>query len=155
MSCFATMGCMITPCLGLKPGANLQKTFMLDKTEPDHIFSLMVRLLESVLHCPCGPAWVGATGLHTQPHGPEPNPHTHHSPHQLWAHRLSSEGVQLVNRVSGNALLCHVDEARSCVGKPGRANQNLHFVPSESEQIGKDSALTLLEFHKGKRPSFL
>ena len=49
MSCFATMGCMIMPCLGLKPAANLQKTFMLDKMEPDRIFSLMVRLLNSVL----------------------------------------------------------------------------------------------------------
>lgn len=41
VSCFMTMGCMIMPCLGLKPGANLQKTFMLDKMEPDHIFSRM------------------------------------------------------------------------------------------------------------------
>lgn len=42
MSCFATMAYMITPCLGLKLAANLERTFMLDKMEPDHIFSLMV-----------------------------------------------------------------------------------------------------------------
>lgn len=54
-----------------------------------------------------------------------------------------------MNRVSGNALQRHVEEARSCVGKAGRANQNLHFVPSESKRIGQDSALRLLEFHKG------
>lgn len=48
MSCFATMGYMIMPCLGLKPAANLEKTFMLDKMEPDRIFLLMVRLKESV-----------------------------------------------------------------------------------------------------------
>ena len=59
-----------------------------------------------------------------------------------------------MNRVIGNALLRHVDEARSCVGKAGRANQNLHFVPSESKRIGQDSALRLLEFHKDKRPFF-
>lgn len=41
MSCFATMAYMITPCLGLKLAANLERTFMLDKMEPDHIFSLM------------------------------------------------------------------------------------------------------------------
>lgn len=60
MSCFATMGYMIMPCLGLKPAANLEKTFMLDKMEPDRIFLLMVRLKESVCisylfyHCNTG-----------------------------------------------------------------------------------------------------
>lgn len=48
MSCFATMDYTIMPCLGLKPAANLEKTFMLDKMEPDRIFLLMVRLKESV-----------------------------------------------------------------------------------------------------------
>lgn len=38
---------MIMPCLDLKLAANLEKTFMLDKMEPDHIFLLMVRLMES------------------------------------------------------------------------------------------------------------
>lgn len=162
MSCFVTMGCMIMPCLGLKPGANLQKTFMLDKMEPDHIFSRMVRLLESVMmsvslialflwYCVGGGDWTPYTGARPW----AKTIHTHHLPRQLWAHRLSSEGVQLVNRVSGNALQRHVEEARSCVGKAGRANQNLHFVPSESKRIGQDSALRLLEFHKGKRPFFL
>lgn len=47
--------------------------------------------------------------------------------------------------------MCHVDEARSSVGKAGGANQNLHFVPSEIKQIGQASALRLLESHKGKR----
>lgn len=51
MSCFVTMGCMIMPCLGLKLAANLEKTFMLDKTEPDRIFLLMVRLMEFVSKC--------------------------------------------------------------------------------------------------------
>lgn len=46
----------------------------------------------------------------------------------------------------------HVDEARSSVGKAGGANRNLRFVPSEIKQIGQDSALRLLESHKGKRP---
>lgn len=83
MSCSATMGCMIMPCLGLKPGANLQKIFMLDKMEPDHIFSLMVRLLGLVMisvslitlslwYC----LGLGATGLHTQVHSPMVNEHT-------------------------------------------------------------------------------
>lgn len=51
MSCFVTMGYMITPCLGLKLEANLEKTFMLDKMEPDRIFLLTVRLLDSVFIC--------------------------------------------------------------------------------------------------------
>lgn len=50
MSCFVTMGYMIMPCLGLKLAANLEKTFTLDKMEPDRIFLLMVRLLESSLY---------------------------------------------------------------------------------------------------------
>lgn len=40
------MGCMIMPCLGLELAANLEKTSMLDKMEPDHIFLLMVRLMK-------------------------------------------------------------------------------------------------------------
>lgn len=51
MSCFVTMDYMITPCLGLKLEANLEKTFMLDKMEPDRIFLLTVRLLDSVFIC--------------------------------------------------------------------------------------------------------
>lgn len=43
MSCFVTMGSTIMPCFGLKPAANLEKTFMLGKMEPDRIFLLMVR----------------------------------------------------------------------------------------------------------------
>lgn len=50
MSCFVTMGYMIMPCLGLKLAANLEKTSTLDKMEPDRIFLLMVRLLESSLY---------------------------------------------------------------------------------------------------------
>lgn len=50
MSCFVTMGCTITPCLGLKLEANLEKTSMFDKMEPDRIFLLMVGLLDSCLY---------------------------------------------------------------------------------------------------------
>lgn len=45
------MGYMITPCLGLKLEANLVKTFMLDKMEPERIFLLTVRLLDFVFIC--------------------------------------------------------------------------------------------------------
>lgn len=45
------MGYMITPCLGLKLEANLEKTFMLDKMEPDRIFLLTVRLLDCLYLC--------------------------------------------------------------------------------------------------------
>ena len=80
--------------------------------------------------------------------------HAHHLPAPAVSSQATSgDGVQLVSRISGQALMrCHVDDARSCAGKGGRANQNLHFVHSGIKQIGQGSALRLLESHKGKKP---
>lgn len=156
MSCFATMGFMIMPCLGLKPAANWQKTFMLDKMEPDHIFSPMVRLLESVFISDCivtvvPIGWVGCT----PPRGTGSWKKPVHA-HGLPAPALSSQAaygdsVQLVSHVSGQAPTCFADDLPGAMLETGKGKSEPSLRSFRNKARSSD-ALRLPESHKGGKP---
>lgn len=143
------MGYMIMPCLGLKLAANLEKTFMLDKTEPDHIFLLTVRLTEFVFNSVYLLAlsllsWLGLRAaarstrsqLEQSPDAYHFTPRvTGHSPGRgeltglLWWQRLASESG-LVDRLWHATWLPYQEMG----WKRGRANQDLHFVQSQTRR---------------------